>query len=572
MADPRRRLSYALLGMAVVLSLFAGRLVQIQGLDASVYAEAATSNRIMTVPLPSSRGSIVDASGVPLASTVGGVDVVVDQTLMENPVGAAVQLHEILDMDAAKLQRKFTGDDPYVGIKRRVAPEVWEQIRILQIPGIYAEDSSKRHYPAGAVAGSLVGFVGGDDYRGLSGIEQGFDEVLAGQDGSYTYERDDRGQAIPLGSHARTEPVAGRGLVLTVDRDLQWFAENALSAKVKEMGAASGSAVVVDTTTGDVLAMATSPTLDPRQPGKTPKADRGNRAVEESYEPGSVHKPLTIAAALDSGAVEPDQVFTVPPELHRDGKTIGNWDDHPTYQLTLAGILARSSNTGTVLVSDEVPSEVMRDYLLRFGYGSEIGIGLPGETPGLVPENWQSYTRDRIAFGQGVSTTILHLASAYATIANDGVKLPLRVIDAVVDADGTRHPVPANEPQRVISAQTAQQVTTMLEAVMQPDGTATHIQIPGYRIAGKTGTAEKADPECGCYPPGLRTLSFAGFAPADDPRFAVVVSIQEPSGGGGGTVAGPVFEEIMAFALDQRGVDPSATEPVEVDLYGPRSR
>lgn len=570
LADPRRRLSVALIMIAAVLTLFAGRLVQLQGIEASVYAAEAIDNRIITVPLPASRGAIVDSAGVPLATTVQGVDLVVDQVRMENPVGAGLQLASILGADASELQAKLTGDDPYVVIQRRLAPEVWQEIRALNIPGVYSEDSSKRHYPAGAVAGSLVGFVGGSDYQGMSGIERAFDDVLAGTDGSLEYERDDLGRRIPLGSQTRVDPAPGRGLVLTVNRDLQWHTQRALAAKVEETGAVSGSAVVVDVSTGDILTMADYPGLDPRYPARTPRPDRGIRSVEESYEPGSVQKPLTIAAAVDSGFVDPDEVFDVPDTLIRGGEVVSNWDSHPDYQLSLHGILARSSNTGTVLVAEQVPKETLRDYLVDFGYGKEIGLGLPGETPGLLPTNWADFTRDTIAFGQGVGTTILHLASSYATLANDGVRMPLRVIDAVTEPDGTSRPLPADEPTRVVSEETAELVTGMLEGVMAPGGTAEQLTVPGYRVAGKTGTAEKIDPATGEY--DLRTMSFAGYAPAEDPRLAVVVSIQEPDGGGGGTVAGPVFTDVMSFALNQLGVPPSSGEPPEVNFFGPQSR
>jgi cell division protein FtsI (penicillin-binding protein 3) len=580
MADPRRRLRVALIGFAVVVTLFAGRLVQLQGIDASTYAQEALDKRIIEVVLPASRGPILDSAGVPLATTVLGFDLVVDQTLMDNPVGAALQLAPILGRDAAKLEQRLDGDDAYVVIQRRLPPEVWREIRALGIRGIYSQDAALRSYPAGPVAGSLVGFVGGFDdtapegepkSRGLSGVEKAYDDLLAGRDGSFSYERDDLGRAIPLGAQERVEAVPGSGLALTINRDLQWHAEERLAAQVKQTGAVSGSAVVVDVQTGEVLAMASVPRFDPRHPARTPKPDRGNRVVEESYEPGSVQKPLTMAAALDSGAVAPDTVLRVPDTLQRGTEQISNWDVHEDYDLTLAGILARSSNTGTVLVGERIPKAVLREYLVDFGYGRKLGMGLPGETPGLLPKNWPDFTRDTISFGQGVAATILHLAGAYATLANDGVRMPLRIVDAVVEPDGTRRELPEGTPTRVVSKETASQVTTMLEAVMQPDGTGANVSVPGYRVAGKTGTAEKIDPATGEY--DLRTMSFAGYAPAEDPRLAVVVSIQEPgNGGGGGSVAGPVFSDVMGFALNQAGVAPSRTLPPQVDLYGQASR
>ena len=551
--------------LALVFAVFAARLVQLQGLDASRYATLAASERQRTIPLPSIRGTVLDTNGVPLATTVDAVDLIVDQTQLSNPAATALQLAGPLARDPGELQAAMTGDDPYVPLQRTVDGPVWSTIRQMAIKGIYAEPSADRAYPAGTVAGSLLGFVG-DDGQGLAGLEAAYEDLLAGTQGSLSYERDSAGRVIPLAEQARVEPVAGRGLRLSVDRDIQWFTEQALAAKVAEAEAESGSAIVTDPRTGAILAMATVPVLDPSDPQATAEPDRGNRVVEESYEPGSVQKVLTMAALLDSDAADPDDVFTVGDAIQRGDRVIGDHTGHEDWQITLSGILAKSSNVGTLQAAERLDKATMRDYLVKFGYGQPPGLGLPGETSGLLPEEWSDLQRDTISFGQGLSTTIVHLAGAYGAIANGGTRMPPYLVEAVVDPDGTERPVPRDEPTEVVSPQTAAEVTTMMEGVMGPEGTASNISVDGYRLAGKTGTAERVDPECSCY--RGYTATFAGFAPADDPALVAVVSIQDPQRGRyGGQLGGPVFADIMSFALPRLGVAPSGAAAPEVTVF-----
>jgi cell division protein FtsI (penicillin-binding protein 3) len=315
--------------------------------------------------------------------------------------------------------------------------------------------------------------------------------------------------------------------------------------------------------TGAILAMASVPAPDPTRPKSFADAAT-NLARQEVYEPGSVQKPITIAAALDAGRVDPDDRFRVPDSLVRDDHTIRDHEPHPTWRMGLAGIMAQSSNVGTILAAERMSAAELREYLLRFGYGAPIGLDLAGEVggeiPPLVDSDWTSLTRASVAYGQGLSTSILHLASAYATIANDGVRVPPHLVAAVVEPDGTERPVGLPEPQRVVSAEAAQQVTALMEAVMGPEGTGSGIVVDGYRVAGKTGTAEKVADGCVTY--CAYTASFAGFAPAEDPELVVAVSIQEPKNGRfGGQLAGPVFEDLMEFALPKYGVMPSTTPP-----------
>jgi cell division protein FtsI (penicillin-binding protein 3) len=574
MASSSTRLTAAFVALALVFGVFAVRLVQLQGLDSSRYAAMAASERLREISLPAVRGPILDANGVPLVTTVDAVDLIVDQTQLDNPAAAALQLAGPLDRDPAELQEAMTGDSPYVRLQRTVEGPVWSQIRGLGIAGIYSEPSADRAYPAGTVAANLIGFTGSnglpgveDRTIGLAGLEASYEDVLAGVPGSFSYERDSAGRAIPLADQTRVEPVPGQGLRLTIDRDIQWFVEKTLAAKVEEADAESGSAIVLDPQTGAIIALADAPVVDPDNPGSASEEDRGSRAVSAPYEPGSVQKVLTLAAAVDSGAVSPDDVFTVPDSILRDGwpRPISDFAPHEDWELTTAGILAKSSNVGTIMAAEQMDKGELRDYLVKFGYGEVPGIGMPGEEPGLMPQEWSDLRRDTISYGQGVATTIVHLASAYGAIANDGLRVPPRLVDAVVAGDGAERPVARDEPVQVVSEQTADEVLRMMEAVVAPGGTASNVTVDGYRLAGKTGTAEQLNAAGSVT--GY-TATFAGIAPADDPQLVVVVSIQEPKQGRyGGQLGGPVFSDIMDFALPRLGIAPSGTPAPTVPIF-----
>jgi cell division protein FtsI (penicillin-binding protein 3) len=574
LAPSPRRLSAAFLALAVVLGLFGVRLVYAQGVWAAKYSSQASEERTLQISLPSTRGPILDTNGVPLATTVDAVNVVVDQRALSNPAAAALQLSSLLGRDPARLQQDLTGDELYWRLKRDVDGATWAKIRDLGITGIYSEPSVERAYPAGDVAGNIIGFIGHDEQQGPDdpkagqfGLEQSYEDVLAGQPGSLRYERDAGGRAIPLADQTRVDPVPGRGLRLTIDRDIQWFAEQVLSAKVKEAAAVAGSAIVLDPRTGDILAFAEAPHVDPANPAASDEEDRGSRAIAETYEPGSVQKPLTMAAAVDSGAVDPDDVFLVPDSIPREGwpQPINDFAPHEDWQLTPAGILAKSSNVGTIKVAERMDKDVMRDYLVKFGYADPPGIGMPNESASL-PENWSDLRRDTISYGQGVATTIVQLASAYGAIANDGLRMPARLVDAIVDPDGTERLVPHTEPVQVVRPETAQDVTTMMEAVVADGGTASNVVVDGYRLAAKTGTAEilNAAGQVVGY-----DATFAGFAPADDPQLVVVVSIHKPKQGRyGGQLGGPVFADIMDFTLPRLGIPPSGAAAPKVAIFG----
>jgi cell division protein FtsI (penicillin-binding protein 3) len=568
LADPRKRLRVAMVVVCVLVSMFAGRLVQLQGVDASGYEQLATITDLNNVDLPAERGAIVDRNGDVLVQSVDAYHVIVDQQKVAedgNAAAYALQLEGILDRDAADIQRTLTGDKRYQYLAKKVSPSTWAQIRDLELTGIYEEPVSERLYPSGPVAGNVIGFVGADGV-GLGGLELSMQEQLAGVDGVMSYQSTPSANIrIPLGAGSRDDPVAGEGLQLTIDRDLQWYAEQAIAAAVDNARAAGGNVVIQDTRTGEILAMATAPVVDPANPGAIDAADRGNRVVEEVYEPGSVFKPITMAVVVEEGMAGPATVLTVPDKLTRNGETIRDYYNHPADQMTLSGIVAKSSNVGAALAAELVDAETYGEYLRRFGFGATLDLGLPAEAGGSLPD-WTGFGRDYAAFGQGISVNTVQMASAYATIANDGVRMPPKLVSATVDSNGGETPVPGGVPERVISADAAAAVTTMMEAVMGPDGTGNRSKIDGYRVAGKTGTAQRIDPECGCYRDF--NASFFGFAPADEPRFSVAVSLLDPkNGNSGGTLAGPVFADVMEFTLHKMGVAPSASDPPEPALF-----
>lgn len=569
LADPRKRIKVLMAGGCVLLSLFAGRLVQLQGLDASAYAVTARQIGRAEVVLSADRGDIIDRDGAPLAMAVDAYNVFVDQTVVENPAAYALQLETILDQDASALQEKLTGERRFVYLAKRVSGSTWRKIQTLPLAGLGAEDTDVRAYPAGGVGGSLVGFIGAAG-EPLAGLELSKNSLLAGKDGREVYRRSAGGQRIPTGPVAREEPVSGQGLRLTVDRDIQWYAEQALADAVKNARADSGAAVVLklEPDSHEIVAMASVPSVDPNDPDETDAPDRGSKAVEEAYEPGSVFKPLTMAAILEEGLASPSTVLSVPDNIRRSGETIRDHYGHPEEQMTLAGIMAKSSNVGTLLATEKLDTETYRDYLADFGLGEPTGVGLPAETGGRLPAEMSDLTRDNVSFGQGVSVNAVQMASAYATIANGGVRIDPTLVAATVGPDGEEAPAEPAKPVRVVSEETAAQVTSMMEAVMGPGGTGEKVaeELEGYRSAGKTGTGQRIDPECGCY--SQYNSSFMGFAPADDPEYVVVVSVMNPrSGNSGSGLAGPAFADIMRFALEREGVRPSPEEAPRLPLF-----
>ncbi len=545
-----------------MLSVFAARLIQLQGIDQHDYAAMAAAKGAKTVTLEAPRAPIYDRNGIALAETVDAAKIVADPTdARDYATEIAVVLHERLAVDyidTMSLLRRT--DTRYVELARHLKPElagaVVSRLQRAGYPGVYADKDTLRVYPADDVAANLVGFLT-DDGIGAAGFEASQDSTLAGRDGSATFEMAD-GQQLPLADSTVVAPEEGTGIRLTIDQDLQFLAQRRLAQAVRESGGTAGYAVIMDVRTGQLLALADTPTFNPNQRKLSPPEDYGSRALQDVYEPGSVEKVLTFAALVDAGYVTPRTKITVPSVLPRDGTTINDYFYHGTLRLTATGVVAKSSNIGTVLATQKMPSRELYRYLRSFGFGSRTEVGLQGESKGLLPrpEDWLPITRDTISFGQGLSVNAVQMAAAIAAVANKGVYVRPSLVDAYIATDGEVTPAAEPERHRVVSSETARLVARMMEEVTGPEGTAPSANINGYRVAGKTGTAQRVDPACGCYR-GF-TVSFAGFAPADDPRFVVYVVVQQPKdGNGGGLTGGPVFHDLMAATLQKFGVPPT---------------
>ena len=565
--DFRRRGTVLLIATAIIASIFATRLVDLQAVRGEALADAALSQRLRTLEVPAYRGSILDRSGQPLAVTVEARNITADQTLIEDPAAVAVELAPILEVPQDVLADRLAGDKRFMYIAKGVSPQTWDQIAALRLPGIFSEETSQRIYPADNLASHIVGFVQADGSGG-GGIESAFDDLLTGTPGEQTYERGPGGRVIPTPNQSSIDAIPGGDVQLTIDRDIQFVAQEAIQSVVQRSGASSATAVVMDVQTGEILALATAPDFDPNAVTQSLPEERRNRAVTDIFEPGSTGKVITAAAAINEGAVTPLTPIKVPGQLKRAGKAFNDYWKHGTLRLTMTGVFARSSNIGTILAAEKMPKSQLAHYMDRFGIGEKTNLGLPGESAGLIldQDNWSGTTFPTMAFGQGYSVNTVQMTNVFATIANGGVRVQPSIIESITERDGTVVPTPDAERERVVSEDTARQVMAMMEAVVGDGGTAPQARIPGYRIAGKTGTAQFVDPDCRCYA-GDVTASFIGVAPADAPRLAVGVFVHQPKRGrGGGELAAPVFKEITTYALQAMQIAPSGKRAPRLTL------
>ena len=566
------RLRAGFLVIAIVLSAFGARLVQLQGLDSNSYAAMAAAEGSVKIVLPATRGDILDRDGAPLAESIDGLMVVANpQQTRDNAPDLARLLADELGIDYFDtLTRLRTPDSQFQYLARRVpaalATDVLDRAKAAGFEGLDTRRDPVREYPSRDVAANLVGFLGTPDplsgVRPLAGLERTFNRRLAGRDGTATYQVG-KGYRIPLADSTIVDAVEGTDLHTTLDSDLQWFTQRVLRQTVDGAGGESGVAIVMDSRTGEVLALADYPTYDASKPLDSPELDLGSRALNDVYEPGSVQKVLTMSSLIDAGLVTPRQQILVPPVLPRQDRVIHDWFTHDRLRLTLAGVLAKSSNIGTVLAADSIQPRRLWRYLTAFGLGKPTDIGIIGEAPGLLPAGsvMTPQTKDRIAFGQSLSVNALQMTGAVNTIANGGVRVsPSLVEGSARTRSGNVVGTDQATTTRVVSEKAARQTARMMELVVDPDvGVAPQAGVSGYRVAGKTGTAQRAGKDCSCYD-GTFTVSFAGFAPADDPRLTVYVLVQDPSNGGsGGSVAGPAFSQIMGYALRHYAIPPTGT-------------
>jgi cell division protein FtsI (penicillin-binding protein 3) len=559
---------WGLIVMITLLVLVVGRLAVLQGVDGAAYANAAEQDRLRTYPVAALRGEVLDRTGRPFAYTVAASRVVADPKVVEDPARTALALTTLLDVPVPELTEKLSEDSRYVVLATQVSPETVDAIEALELAGVLFEDDPMRLYPAGAVGGQVVGFVGREG-AGLAGIEQAFEEELSGTPGERTVEVGSGGNRIPSGIDESTPAVDGSTVQLTLDQDLQFATEQRLAEACSDGATTRASAVVLDVQTGEVVAMGSCPGYDPGSYSSTDPDLLGNPVVSDVFEPGSVMKAVTLSAALEEGVATPDTVLTVDGHIDAGNRTVTDAHDHEPIDWTVTGILAKSSNVGTIMLAREVGDATLEEYMRAFGVGSTTGIELPGESAGIFEESseWTASRAANVPIGQGVSVTTLQMASMYQTIANDGVRIEPRLVEAVTGPDGRVAQRTAPERTRVISEATADDMAYMLEAVVGPGGTAPLGQVEGFRVAGKTGTAQRANPECNCYDGGGYVTTFVGFAPADDPRYVVAVDLERPaSTAESGQVAAPVFADVMRHALTAGGVVPSGSPRPEFVL------
>lgn len=567
LASPAKRIRLTTWLFTLFFVGYALQLFNLQIIQGPRLAAQSEGNRLTNVILPAIRGNINDVNGNPIATTVISKNVTCDQTLIKDPVAVANQLAPVLGLPVEQLLPTLSGDKRFSYVAKQITPEKWKEVAALDIAGIFSEPTTSRVYPNGQLAGSIVGYVGGEGH-GLGGLEFGIDEQLAGKDGSTTVERVN-GREIPGSERDSVNAVDGLNVNLTIDRDIQAVAERALVERVAFAGA-SGGTVVVMKKTGEILALANAPVFDPNKPFDTDDHAKRNVALTDVFEPGSTSKVMTMAAVINEGAANPTTQLTIPPTITRAGTVFHDHDEHGTLQLTLNGVLAKSSNIGTIMASELIGQDKFYEYLKRFGIGDLTGMHFPGESGGLLPDpknpnQWSGTSFPTLAFGQGLSLNAVQAASVYATIANDGVRVQPRLISSYSSKNGQIEYAKPGESVRVIKPETAKTLREMLMSVVSDEGTAPQAQIAGYQIAGKTGTANKFSEVTGGY--SGYTASFIGIAPGNNPELIVAVMIHDPVNGHfGSTISGPVFKQVMTYALAHEKIPPLDTPPPAIPV------
>ncbi|HYH50630.1 MAG TPA: penicillin-binding protein 2 [Acidimicrobiia bacterium] len=555
-----RRAMALLVMLSVGLSVIILRLTQVQAVSASEYEKLGAGQRIRTIKLAAERGAIFDRNGVDLALSVNQQTVWANPKVVTDPAGHAAKLAPVLGMDRKVLaDRLGQKTHAFVYLARKVDDATAEAVEKLELEGVGFVPESKRFYPSGPLAAPLLGNVGIDN-DGLAGLEVQYDKKLAGKPGELVVEQDPQGRRIPQG-FSRLEPARrGNDLILSLDQSLQYELERALVDAVSAATAKGGLAIVEDTRTGSILAMA-NVTGDGAGAARPSSQTEKNRAVTDVYEPGSTNKVITMAGALEDGLVTPETKFTVPDKLPMANAVFEDHEPHPPIPWSVTDILVNSSNTGTIMVGQKLGKTRLDHYLRAFGFGTKTNVGFPGEPAGLLldPEHWYVTSMGTVPIGNGLAVSALQMLQVYVTLANGGMYKPPRLVEATIDADGVRHPVPVAEPRRVVSADTAGKLSSMLTQVVQT-GTGTNAAVPGYLAAGKTGTARKPLEGARGYS-GNYVASFVGFVPAQEPRLAAVVVLDEPTPIYGGQVSAPVFSRIMQYALRLERIPPPPGSP-----------
>src|SRR3954469_9605864 len=519
---------------------------------ASSLKHAAQTQQVETITVPARRGPILDRNGIELAVSEPADDIAVTPYLIKDPPATAKLLSKLLDKPEAELLPKLAKHNSgFVYLARQVPAERAAEVAKLKLEGLQLIPTSRRTYPRRQLASQVLGGVGIDG-SGLSGLEYSRDPVLHGRDGTRRLTKDALQQAIAV-----QDPLparAGKSLRLSIDAAIQGKAEAVLGALGQKYSPKGATAIVMDPRTGRILALANWPRVDANAPGAAPPYARQNRAVGFNYEPGSTFKPFTAAGALEDDVVQPNTKFQLGDTIQVADRTIHNNEDEPGGLFTTEQILAQSNNVGTVTVGLKLGRKRFAHWVDEFGFGKRTGVALPGEERGQVLplSKYSGSSMGNLPIGQGISVTPMQMATEYAAIANGGVLRPAKIVK---DVDGV--PTPQRKGRRIMTPKVAGQLRSMLEGVFAPGGTASEVSIPGYELAGKTGTANKIDPQTGQYSQANYVASFVGFAPARKPKLLCAVMVDEPQGAiYGGVVAAPAFGQIMAFALPYLGIAP----------------
>ncbi len=561
------------LGLVLVLA-WAGigyRLFQVQGADAAVLAQRGFDQRVRHETIEAKRGTIFDRDGVELAVTIYGKALVADPSLIDDPAEAAAVLAPVLDTDYVKLATRLDSDSRFTYVARdlenALVGRVEAAIEEADLIGFSFEEAPIRIYPSGALAAPVIGLTRSDDGSGIEGIESVMETELAGRPGKRVVERDQAGRAIPQAEFLLESATRGSDVVLTLDREIQFVAEQALQSAIDSTGALGGSVVVMDPRTGEILAMVSLPSFDGTDRSTLDPASIRNRAVSDVHEPGSTLKVVTVAAALEEGVVRPDTPFKTPPEIEIVGETYSDHGSHPSV-MTVTDIVAQSSNVGTIKIQRQLGDEVHYRYLDAFGLGRPAAIDFRGEATGRldhVSEWCGPACGASAAIGYGIGATTLQMAAVYSTLANDGEWVEPHVVSEIAAPDGTTI-VTEPRSRRVVSVETAETMRSMLRGVVE-HGTGFRADINEFPVGGKTGTSDKFDVEAGEYSETETIAWFIGIAPIDDPSIVAAVVLDTPRGTladgtelkFGGASAAPVFAEIVESALHQLGVSPVST-------------
>ena len=536
----------------ILLVLAAGRTAYLGVVRGAPLRKAASSQQVTDQMVTAQRGTITDRNGVDLAVSEPAKDLSADPYLLKDPLGASQRLAPLLKQSQASVLRKLSQRAGFVYLARAMPAKQAQAVLDLKIPGVAGTAVMRRVYPRGALAAQALGFVGTEG-KGLTGLEYARDSLLRGQAGQRRVVSDAIGQPVSI---TESHPVvAGKGLTLTLDANIQQRTEDVLGAVARVFNPKDATAIVMDPRTGALLAVANWPPTNPNDPGASTPSALQDRAVGFAYEPGSTFKAFTVSGALQQGLITPGSGFNVPDQIHVADRTIHDDTEHGEETLTTSQILARSSNVGAIEIGKLEGAAAFNGWVHKFGFGVRTGVEVSGEEQGvtLALSHYSGSSMGNLPIGQGELVTPIQMATAYSAIANGGVLHRPHLVSAI---DGMRQPLPAGH--RIISNATSAALRHMLEGVLAPGGTASEVSIPGYQLAGKTGTASKIDPTTGEYSKSAYVASFMGFAPASNPRLLCAVVVDEPESGSifGGTVAAPAFGQIMSFALPYLGIPP----------------